>query len=105
MQLIYQFVFHYPLLMAVLFMAMVAMLTSIVHFAILTLARLPDFAGWDLVFAFRVAMVFGPPLLAYLAYAYARRRLRAVGTDVARTEEEAESRFQYVGVGDPDPAE
>ena len=40
-------------LMAVLFMAMVAMLTSIVHFAILTLGRLPDFADRDIVFAFR----------------------------------------------------
>ncbi|WP_341251622.1 cytochrome b [Euzebya pacifica] len=59
----------------------------------------------DLVFVFRLLMVFAPPLLAFGVYRYARRRLDAVGTDVAQTEEEAESRFQYVGMGEPEPAE
>ena len=53
-------------LMALVFMAMVAMLTSIVHFAILTLARLPDFAGWELVFAFRwPSVVYALDILAW----------------------------------------
>lgn len=53
-------------LTAVLFMAMVAMLTSVVHFAILTLGRLPDFAGWDLVFAFRwPSVVYALDILAW----------------------------------------
>jgi len=53
-------------LMAVLFMAMVAMLTSIVHFAILTLARLPEFDGMNLVFAFRwPSIVYALDILAW----------------------------------------
>ena len=58
----------------------------------------------DLVFVFRLTMLLGPPLLAFLAYRYARRRLDAAGGEVARTEEEAQSRFAYVGLGDPEEA-
>ena len=53
-----------------------------------------------LVFLFRVTMVGLPPLLAWLAWRYASRRLASVGTTVASREDEAGSRFQYIGLGD-----
>jgi hypothetical protein len=48
------------------FMAMSAALTSVVHFAILTLSRSPDFAGLDHVFGFRwPSVVYALDVLAW----------------------------------------
>ena len=57
------------------------------------LSRMTGITIEDLVFFFRLAMLLGPPLLAGGIYAYSKRRLAARGARVARTETEAQSRF------------